>query len=93
MARALLLFGPGGRFRPGGLIRNSSPRFSTKALSIALLLAGLFAGAAWWAVPRSRNADTLARKGDVKRGSDGRLLYFDGKQWTDRPLPAQDMPF
>ena len=25
--------------------------------------------------------------------ADGRLLYFDGRRWTNKPLPAQDTPF
>lgn len=28
----------------------------------------------------------------TKRAADGTLLYFDGRQWTDRPPPAQDSP-
>ncbi len=38
-----------------------------------------------------RTADSL--KGDVARTSDGKLHYFDGRQWTDTPLPATDLPF
>jgi hypothetical protein len=38
-----------------------------------------------------RPADSL--KGDVTRTADGKLHYFDGRQWTDKPLPATDLPF
>jgi hypothetical protein len=38
-----------------------------------------------------RATDSL--KGDVARTSDGKLHYFDGRQWTDKPLPATDLPF
>jgi hypothetical protein len=68
-------------------------RFAVKAVWIVVILAGLIAGAVWWGTPRFRPADATARAGDVKRGSDGRLLYFDGRQWTAKPLPPQDTPF
>ena len=64
-----------------------------KALWVVLILAGLLAGAAWLVAPRSQSAIETARAGDVKRGPDGRLIYFDGRQWTNTPLPAQDAPF
>jgi hypothetical protein len=44
-------------------------------------------------VRRSQPSRATAQAGDVKRESDGRLLYFDGRQWTDKPLPPQDTPF
>ena len=67
-------------------------RFAVKALWI-VLIASLIAGVAWWVVRRSQPSRATAQAGDVKRESDGRLLYFDGRQWTDKPLPAQDTPF
>ena len=76
-----------------------SSRLSIKALWMVLILAGVIAGAAWWTARRvaggatTQSADGPARAGDVKRGPDGRLLYFNGRQWTDTPLPPQDTPF
>ena len=72
---------------------RKSWRFSTKALWIVVILAVLSAGLAWRAGTRSPAASATARKGDVERGSDGRLLYFNGQEWTDKPFPAQDTPF
>jgi hypothetical protein len=37
--------------------------------------------------------DGNALKGEVKRGPDGKSLYFDGKCWTPKPMPPRDMPF
>jgi hypothetical protein len=67
--------------------------FTIKAIWIALIVAALIAVASWWAVPRPGSVSATARAGDVKRGPDGRLLYFDGRQWTHKPLPPQDLSF
>jgi hypothetical protein len=75
-------------------------RLSIRPLWMVLILAGLIV-AVWWAdrwrstaggAARSSPAAT-AQAGDVKRESDGRLLYFDGRRWTNKPMPAQDTPF
>jgi hypothetical protein len=29
-------------------------------------------------------------KGDVRRGEDGKLQYFDGRRWTETPPPPND---
>ena len=81
-------------------INKTVSRLSVKAFWILVLLFCLIA--AVWLTGRwhstaggsdHSSADKTARAGDVKRGPDGRLLYFDGRQWTDKPLPAQDTPF
>lgn len=32
-------------------------------------------------------------KGDVRRTPDGTLQYFDGRQWSNMPLPPNDHAF
>ncbi len=32
-------------------------------------------------------------KGDVRRGEEGKLQYYDGRQWTGTPPPPQDQAF
>jgi hypothetical protein len=32
-------------------------------------------------------------RGEVKRGDDGKFLYFNGECWTRRPMPPMDTPF
>jgi hypothetical protein len=66
--------------------------FSGKVLWIALTLAALILGTLL-ALPRHQTLDTTAQAGDVKRGADGQLLYFNGRVWDTKPLPAQDSPF
>jgi len=60
---------------------------------LALLSAGLIAGIVYWSVPPSCQSDERAVKGEVKRTSDGKLMYFDGRCWTSKPMPPLDTPF
>jgi hypothetical protein len=32
-------------------------------------------------------------RGEVKRGQDGRLVYFNGECWTHQPVTPTDTPF
>ena len=32
-------------------------------------------------------------RGEVMRGDDGRLLYFNGECWTAQAMPPTDAPF
>jgi hypothetical protein len=32
-------------------------------------------------------------KGDVRRTEDGKLLYYDGREWTSTPPPPRDDAF
>jgi hypothetical protein len=32
-------------------------------------------------------------KGDVRRGSDGKLWYFNGERWSTTPPRPDDVPF
>jgi len=59
---------------------------------LALLCAGLIAAIAYWSVPPSCQSDARAMAGEVKRGADGKLLYFDGTCWTTKPMPPRDTP-
>jgi hypothetical protein len=60
---------------------------------LAVLCAGLIAAIAYWSVPPSCQRDVRAMAGEVKRRSDGKLLYFDGTCWTTKPMPPRDTPF
>jgi hypothetical protein len=60
---------------------------------LALLCAGLTAAIAYWSVPPSCQSDARAVAGEVKRRTDGKLLYFDGTCWTTKPMPPRDTPF
>ena len=71
---------------------KESSRFSGKVLWIVLILAGVFVGV-WWPLLRHHPIRETAQAGDVKRSPDGRVLYFDGRDWTTTPLPPQDTPF
>jgi hypothetical protein len=59
---------------------------------IALLAIGL-AAAVYLARRTSCDGDGRALVGEVKRVSDGTLLYFDGRCWTTKPAPPTDTPF
>ncbi|HET9832860.1 MAG TPA: hypothetical protein VFP91_14145 [Vicinamibacterales bacterium] len=77
-------------------MRNTTPPIS----AIVLLL---FAALAMLAVTREvlvrLSTEPLGAphshgmKGDVKRGSDGRLWYSDGQAWTTTPPRPDDVPF
>ena len=60
---------------------------------LALLCAALIVSVAYWSGQRSCQSDAQATKGEIKRGPDGRMLYFDGQCWTDKPMPPKDTPF
>jgi hypothetical protein len=46
-------------------------------------------------VRRTAATQTATRpvKGDVRRSEDGKLQYFDGRQWTGTPPPPNDNAF
>jgi len=59
---------------------------------LAVLFAALFALAALMSRQSPCEQGGHAVKGDVRRDSKGRLLYFDGQCWTTRPAPPLDSP-
>lgn len=75
--------------------RTKSPAFAktVRKVSLAAICAGLIAGAAYWVLRPSCDADEPGFRGEVKREADGRLLYFDGHCWTTKPMPPTDTPF
>jgi len=67
-------------------------RLSIRYLAIAITLAT--AGAAYYCAYRPECSPfDRGLKGEVKRMSDGRTLYFDGRCWTTTPVPPTDTPF
>src|SRR6266516_2278520 len=57
-------------------------------------LAALGAGIlAYWRTRTTCETERHAMKWESKRGSNGRLIYFDGRCWTTTPMPPRDMPF
>jgi len=64
-----------------------------RLMCLALLGAGLIAGVAYWSAHASCEVDERAMAGEVKRGPDGTLMYFDGRCWTSKPTPPLDTPF
>jgi hypothetical protein len=66
---------------------------TSRLLAIAALVAALAAGAAYVTRRPACETDRTATKGEVKRGADGRLLYYNGQCWTSQPQPPRDTPF
>jgi hypothetical protein len=60
---------------------------------MALLCAGLIACMGYWSTQPSCQTDERAMAGEVKRRPDGTLMYFDGRCWTNKPMPPRDTPF
>jgi hypothetical protein len=52
------------------------------------------AGAAYYFArrPECSNAER-GLKGEIKRTTQGKTLYFDGRCWTTTPMPPTDTPF
>lgn len=75
---------------------QTSWAFSGKTIrlvTLAVICAGLIAGATYWALLPSCVADKAGFRGEVKREASGKLLYFDGHCWTTKPVPPTDTPF
>jgi hypothetical protein len=60
---------------------------------LAVLCAGLIGAITYWSLPTSCATDFRAVRGEVKRGVNGKLLYFNGECWTTKPMPPLDTPF
>jgi hypothetical protein len=60
---------------------------------LAVLCAGLITAITYWSLPPSCATDLRAVRGEVKRGADGKLLYFNGECWTTKPMAPRDTPF
>jgi hypothetical protein len=70
--------------------------FSNKTIRLAVvtaLCAGFVVGVAYWARRSSCETDERAITGEVKRVASGKLMYFDGRCWTTKPMPPTDTPF
>jgi hypothetical protein len=68
-----------------------APR-TIRLISLAAICAALIASAAYWA-SRPKCVAQSGLLGEVKREADGKLLYFDGRCWTAKPVPPTDLPF
>jgi hypothetical protein len=60
---------------------------------LAAIGAGLIGGALYFALPPSCVVDEHAMRGEVRRESSGKVLYFDGRCWTTKPVAPTDTPF
>jgi len=60
-----------------------------------LLLAALLVAAAvqWWCIPRYCDDAVPGVKGERWIQSDGSVKYFDGRCWSDKPVPPSDTAF
>src|SRR6476620_7725499 len=60
-----------------------------------LLLAALMVAAAvqWWCIPRYCDDAVPGVKGERWIQSDGSVKYFDGRCWSDQPVPPSDTAF
>ena len=79
-----------------GALKTSSrvpERLRRVRVALAVLCAALIATAAYWAWRPSCADDTRGFVGEVKRQADGKLVYFDGRCWTPKPIPPTDTPF
>lgn len=73
-----------------------SSALSNRTVRLALLTVvgvGLLAAAVYMARQSSCETNERAITGEVKRVSDGTLLYFDGRCWTTKPVTPTDTPF
>jgi hypothetical protein len=78
----------------GRLIAEATMKVRTRALVVlAAICATLIAIAVYVARRPTCETDDHAMKGEVRRQTDGRLLYFDGRCWTTKPMPPRDSPF
>ena len=65
----------------------------TRILLMALGVAGLLTGLAYWNW-RSPCVDTSpGLRSEVRVLPDGQMLYHNGQCWTTEPMPPRDTPF
>jgi hypothetical protein len=70
--------------------------FSSTTIRLAVLTAlcaSFLVGVAYLVRRSSCETDDRAITGEVKRVASGKLLYFDGRCWTPKPMPPTDTPF
>jgi hypothetical protein len=75
---------------------KKSSALSNRTIRLAVLTAlcaGFVVGVAYFSLRSSCETDERAIIGEVKRVATGKLLYFDGRCWTSKPMPPTDTPF
>jgi hypothetical protein len=73
--------------------RSPLARRTIRAAMLVALCAGLAACVGYLARRSSCETDEHALRGEVKRLASGKLLYFDGRCWSAKPMPPTDAPF
>ena len=59
---------------------------------LALVIVGIVVVAVYLPRRSACTADSTAVRGDVRREK-GQMIYYDGRCWTQKPVPPTDTPF
>ena len=74
------------------MMPRSVPAIRGRLLTLIVVVTGAVAALFYWNHVPSCATDPRALRGEMMRGRDGRMLYFDGRCWSSTPLPPRDTP-
>jgi len=72
------------------MVPGAVPQIRGRRLLIAIIATATMAITFYWHREPSCAHDPRGMRGEMMRGPDGAILYFDGQCWSHTPVPPMD---